>query len=87
VLPGAVVAGDRPAAHRPGRDVQVVAAAGRQGGHRDRLGHTHGNVGYSAESPLQQRYRDVASYLVADGTAAIQKRIIATSLLGNVAAQ
>ena len=69
VLPGAVVAGDRPAAHRPGRDVQVVAAAGRQGGHRDRLGH-HGNVGYSAESPLQQRYRDVARDLVADGTAA-----------------
>ena len=33
------------------------------------------------------RYRDVASYLVADGTAAIQKRIIATSLLGKVATQ
>jgi len=48
---------------------------------------THGNLGYSAESPLQQRYRDVASYLVADGTAAIQKRIIATSLLGKVAAR
>jgi cyclohexanecarboxyl-CoA dehydrogenase len=48
---------------------------------------THGNIGYSAQSPLQQRYRDVASYLVADGTAAIQKRIIATSLLGRVAAQ
>jgi cyclohexanecarboxyl-CoA dehydrogenase len=48
---------------------------------------THGNLGYSAESPLQQRYRDVASYLVADGTAAIQKRIIATSLLGKVASQ
>ena len=39
------------------------------------------------QSPLQQRYREVASYLVADGTAAIQKRIIATSLLGRVAAQ
>jgi cyclohexanecarboxyl-CoA dehydrogenase len=48
---------------------------------------THGNIGYSAQSPQQQRYRDVASYLVADGTAAIQKRIIATSLLGRVAAQ
>jgi cyclohexanecarboxyl-CoA dehydrogenase len=48
---------------------------------------THGNLGYSAESPQQQRYRDVASYLVADGTAAIQKRIIATALLGKVAAQ
>jgi cyclohexanecarboxyl-CoA dehydrogenase len=40
-----------------------------------------------AVPPLQQRYRDVDSYLVADGTAAIQKRIIATSLLGRVAAQ
>ncbi len=29
----------------------------------------------------------MASYLVADGTAAIQKRIVATSLLGKVAAQ
>lgn len=48
---------------------------------------THGNIGYSAESPLQQRYRDIACYLVADGTAAIQKRIIATSLIGRVAAQ
>ena len=44
------------------------------------------NLGYSAESPLQQRYRDVASYLVADGTAAIQQRIIATALLGTEAA-
>jgi cyclohexanecarboxyl-CoA dehydrogenase len=41
---------------------------------------THGNLGYSTEMPLQQRYRDVASYLVADGTASIQKRIIATSM-------
>ncbi len=48
---------------------------------------THGNLGYSTELPLQQRYRDVASYLVADGTAAIQKRIIATHMLGRVAAQ
>ena len=39
VLPGAVAAGDRPAAHRSGRHVQVVAAAGRQGDHRDRLGY------------------------------------------------
>jgi cyclohexanecarboxyl-CoA dehydrogenase len=48
---------------------------------------THGNLGYSTEMPLQQRYRDVASYLVADGTASIQKRIIATSMFGRVAAQ
>jgi len=42
---------------------------------------------FDGESPPQQRYRDVASYLVADGTAAIQKRIIATSLLGLVGTQ
>lgn len=47
---------------------------------------THGNLGYSTEMPLQQRYRDVTSYLIADGTAAIQKRIISTSLFGKVAA-
>lgn len=48
---------------------------------------THGNLGYSTEMVLQQRYRDVASYLIADGTAGIQKRIIATALFGRVAAQ
>ncbi|MFI6093639.1 acyl-CoA dehydrogenase family protein [Streptomyces sp. NPDC051218] len=48
---------------------------------------THGNLGYSTELPLQQRYRDVAGYLVADGTAAIQKRIIATTMLGRAAAR
>ncbi|GAB3688582.1 acyl-CoA dehydrogenase family protein [Saccharopolyspora tripterygii] len=37
----------------------------------------HGNLGYSTEFPLQQRHRDVMAYLVADGTAEIQKRIIA----------
>ncbi len=36
---------------------------------------------------VTERFRDVASYLVADGTAAIQKRIIAASLLGQVATQ
>jgi cyclohexanecarboxyl-CoA dehydrogenase len=47
---------------------------------------TFGNLGYSTELPLQQRYRDVMSYLIADGTAGIQKRIIATSMMGKVAA-
>jgi len=47
---------------------------------------TFGNLGYSTEMPLQQRYRDVASYLIADGTAGIQKRIIATAMMGKVAA-
>ncbi|HCU50995.1 MAG TPA: acyl-CoA dehydrogenase, partial [Micromonosporaceae bacterium] len=45
-----------------------------------------GNLGYSAEMPLQQRFRDVMAYLVADGTAEIQKRVIATVLMGRVAA-
>lgn len=37
----------------------------------------HGNLGYATELPLQQRHRDVMAYLVADGTAEIQKRVIA----------
>jgi cyclohexanecarboxyl-CoA dehydrogenase len=41
----------------------------------------HGNLGYSAEFPLQQRYRDVMAYLIADGTAEIQLGIIAKPLL------
>ncbi|WP_231914388.1 acyl-CoA dehydrogenase family protein [Rhodococcus sp. LB1] len=42
---------------------------------------THGNLGYSTESPLQQRYRDMMAYLVAaDGTAEIQKKIIANEI-------
>jgi cyclohexanecarboxyl-CoA dehydrogenase len=40
----------------------------------------HGNLGYSTESPLQHRYRDVTAYLIADGTAEIQKRIIAKDI-------
>jgi Acyl-CoA dehydrogenases len=42
----------------------------------------HGNLGYSTEFPLQQRFRDVMAYLVADGTAEIQKRIISKEILG-----
>lgn len=41
----------------------------------------HGHLGYSAELPLQQRFRDTMAYLVADGTAEIQKRVIARDLL------
>jgi len=41
----------------------------------------HGNLGYSTEFPLQQRYRDVMAYLVADGTSEIQKRIISRDVL------
>ncbi|MCW2786655.1 MAG: acyl-CoA dehydrogenase [Marmoricola sp.] len=47
---------------------------------------TFGNLGYSTEMSLQQRHRDVMSYLIADGTAGIQKRIIATTMMGKVAA-
>jgi alkylation response protein AidB-like acyl-CoA dehydrogenase len=36
---------------------------------------------------LQQRLRDVTGYLIGDGTAGIQKRIIATSMFGRVAAR
>jgi cyclohexanecarboxyl-CoA dehydrogenase len=41
----------------------------------------HGNLGYSTEFPLQQRFRDVMAYLVADGTAEIQKGIISREIL------
>jgi cyclohexanecarboxyl-CoA dehydrogenase len=41
----------------------------------------HGNLGYATELPLQQRFRDVMAYLVADGTAEIQKRVIAKEIL------
>jgi cyclohexanecarboxyl-CoA dehydrogenase len=41
----------------------------------------HGNLGYSTEFPLQQRFRDVMAYLVADGTAEIQKRVIGKEIL------
>lgn len=43
----------------------------------------HGNLGYSAEFPLQQRYRDVTAYLVADGTAEIQQGIISKGILAS----
>jgi len=46
----------------------------------------HGHLGYSAELPLQQRYRDVMAYLIADGTAEIQKRVIAAELRRSSAA-
>jgi cyclohexanecarboxyl-CoA dehydrogenase len=47
----------------------------------------HGHLGYSAELPLQQRLRDVMAYLVADGTAEIQKRVIAGELVRRTTAQ
>ena len=44
----------------------------------------HGHLGYSAELPLQQRLRDVMAYLIADGTAEIQKRVIAADMTRRV---
>jgi cyclohexanecarboxyl-CoA dehydrogenase len=42
----------------------------------------HGNFGYSAEFPFEQRLRDVLALEIADGTAQIQKIIIARELFG-----
>lgn len=47
----------------------------------------HGNLGYATEFPLQQRFRDVMAYLVADGTAEIQKKVIARDILGRESAR
>lgn len=42
----------------------------------------HGNYGYSTELPFEQRLRDVLAVEIADGTAQIQKIIIARELFG-----
>jgi len=42
----------------------------------------HGHYGWSDEMPFQQRFRDVFGYQIGDGTAQIQKQIIATHLIG-----
>lgn len=42
----------------------------------------HGQVGWSDEMPLQALLRDVSGYLIGDGTAQIQKLIIARELIG-----
>ncbi len=43
---------------------------------------THGHYGWSDELPFQQRFRDVFGYQVGDGTAQIQKQVIASRLIG-----
>ncbi len=43
---------------------------------------TFGHLGYSAESPLGQRLRDVIGLEIGDGTAQASKLVIARSLLG-----
>lgn len=42
----------------------------------------HGHYGYSTESPFEQRLRDVMAVELADGTAQVQKVIIARELYG-----
>lgn len=41
-----------------------------------------GHVGYTEECPIEQRLRDVIGFEIADGTADIQKLIIARELMG-----
>lgn len=43
---------------------------------------THGHFGYSDEFPLEQRLRDVIGFQLADGTAQIQKIVVARELFG-----
>jgi cyclohexanecarboxyl-CoA dehydrogenase len=43
---------------------------------------THGHYGWSDELPFQQRFRDVFGYQIGDGSAQIQKQIIASRLIG-----
>ena len=45
---------------------------------------THGHYGWSDEMPFQQRFRDVFGYQIGDGTAQIQKQVIASRLIGPV---
>jgi cyclohexanecarboxyl-CoA dehydrogenase len=42
----------------------------------------HGHYGWSDELPFQQRFRDVFGYQIGDGTAQIQKQVIARRLIG-----
>jgi cyclohexanecarboxyl-CoA dehydrogenase len=42
----------------------------------------HGNVGYSDEMPLQALLRDVSAYQIGDGTAQINKLVIARTAIG-----
>jgi cyclohexanecarboxyl-CoA dehydrogenase len=46
---------------------------------------THGHGGYSKELPHQQRLRDILGLQIGDGTAQIQKMIIAREKIGRVA--
>ncbi len=45
----------------------------------------HGHYGYAKEMPHQQRLRDVLGLQIGDGTAQIQKMIIARERIGRIA--
>jgi cyclohexanecarboxyl-CoA dehydrogenase len=42
----------------------------------------HGHYGWMQDFPIEQRLRDVAGQIIADGTPQIQKLIIARELFG-----
>ena len=46
---------------------------------------TQGHMGYTMELPHQQRLRDVLGLQIGDGTAQIQKMIVARERIGRVA--
>ena len=69
------------AAHRRGRDVQVVGAQVAY----DVVGQClllHGQYGYRTDLPIEQRLRDVLGLQIGDGTAQIMKLVIARQKLG-----
>jgi cyclohexanecarboxyl-CoA dehydrogenase len=48
---------------------------------------THGHYGYTTDLPFHQRYHDVMGLQIGDGTAQIQKLVIAREKIGRVAVQ
>lgn len=48
---------------------------------------THGHYGYTTDLPFQQRYLDVMGLQIGDGTAQIQKLVIAREKVGRIAVQ
>ena len=70
-----------PAAHQPGRHVQVVAPKTAYDVINQCL-LLHGQYGYRTELPIEQRLRDVLGLQIGDGTAQIMKLIIARQRLG-----
>ncbi|MCO5130001.1 MAG: acyl-CoA dehydrogenase family protein [Xanthobacteraceae bacterium] len=48
---------------------------------------THGHYGYTTDLPFHQRYLDVMGLQIGDGTAQIQKLVIAREKIGRVAVQ